>query len=64
MHQVEKEDRITVLKDSLGENCPEFTIILTTDTEINFECLFITKIPHKAIFVFHPIYKGIFPHHV
>lgn len=63
MHQVQKEDRITVLKDSLVENCPEFKIIPITDTEIYFECLFITKILHDALFFFfHPIYKGIFPH--
>jgi len=62
MLQVEKKDRITVLKDLLGENCPEFQFIPTTDIEIKFECLFITKIPHDALFVFHPIYRGIFPH--
>ena len=61
MYQVQKEGRITVLKDSLGENCPEFKIIPTTNNEINFEWLFITKISHDALFVFHPIYKGIFP---
>ena len=62
MHQAVKEERIRVLKDLLGANCPEFKIIPTTDTEINFECLFITKIPHDAVLVFHPIYNGIFPH--
>jgi hypothetical protein len=36
MHQVEKEDGITVLKDSLGENCPKIKIIPTTDVEIHF----------------------------
>jgi hypothetical protein len=55
MLQVEKEDRIIVLKDLLGENCPEFKFIPTTDIEINLECLFITKIPHDGLLVFHPI---------
>lgn len=45
----------------MGENYPEFKIIPTTNIEINFECLFITKISHDALLVFHPVYKGIFP---
>jgi hypothetical protein len=51
MHQVEKEDRFTVLKDSLHENCLEIKTIPTTDVAINFKCLFITKITHDPLFV-------------
>jgi hypothetical protein len=55
-----KEDRITVSKDLLGENCPEFKIIPTTDIETNLSAYSSQKSPMMLYLFFIQCVK-VFP---